>query len=251
MKEKTEIGKRIKQIRLSLGDTTEGFGKRFDPPANRGLVSGWENGRYLPNPERLKQIAKLAGITVEDLLNNEKKSYYEEIEDIVIECLSEYGGAIDDEFKKVILNETLVRFFQSSIRNKDKVKRFVNRFLNGEHPYWQAYEIFFKSLNINTDDKEDIALQQLKQAVDNFQFITFPPNDLVTIYFKNQLEGANINDGKSLYNYYLERYNGLEEYSQIIETEKNRNNQDILEDIELELINLKEMLNKMDQYMTN
>lgn len=65
------VGKRIKQLRLSLGDTTGEFGKRFDPPANRGLVSGWENGRYLPNPERLKQIAKLAGISVEELLGEE------------------------------------------------------------------------------------------------------------------------------------------------------------------------------------
>lgn len=65
------VGKRIKQLRLSLGDTTGEFGKRFDPPANRGLVSGWENGRYLPNPERLKQIAKLAGISVEELLGEQ------------------------------------------------------------------------------------------------------------------------------------------------------------------------------------
>ena len=61
-------GERIKDIRLELGETLEDFGKRFDPPANRSLVSGWENGRYLPSPERLKVIAELGGISVHELI---------------------------------------------------------------------------------------------------------------------------------------------------------------------------------------
>ena len=60
-------GERIKDIRLELGETLEEFGKRFDPPANRSLVSGWENGRYLPSPERLKVIAEVGGLSVEQL----------------------------------------------------------------------------------------------------------------------------------------------------------------------------------------
>lgn len=60
-------GERIKGIRLELGETLEEFGKRFNPPANRSLVSGWENGRYLPSPERLKVIADIGGTTVEEL----------------------------------------------------------------------------------------------------------------------------------------------------------------------------------------
>ena len=61
-------GERIKDIRLELGETLEEFGKRFNPPANRSLVSGWENGRYLPSPERLKVIAELGGISVHELI---------------------------------------------------------------------------------------------------------------------------------------------------------------------------------------
>lgn len=66
--DKIEVGKKIKEIRLSRGETAEVFGKYFDPPANRGLVSGWENGRYLPSPERLKVIAELGKISVIDLI---------------------------------------------------------------------------------------------------------------------------------------------------------------------------------------
>ena len=62
-------GERIKNIRLELGETLEKFGKRFNPPANRSLVSGWENNRYTPNPERLKVIAEIGGTTVEELHN--------------------------------------------------------------------------------------------------------------------------------------------------------------------------------------
>ena len=61
-------GERIKDIRLELGETLETFGKRFDPPANRSLVSGWENNRYTPSPERLKAIAELGGISVHELI---------------------------------------------------------------------------------------------------------------------------------------------------------------------------------------
>ena len=60
-------GERIKDIRLELGETLEEFGKRFNPPANRSLVSGWENNRYTPSPERLKVIAELGGTSVEEL----------------------------------------------------------------------------------------------------------------------------------------------------------------------------------------
>lgn len=59
-------GEKIKEIRLGLGENLETFAARFD--ANRGLASAWENGRFIPNPERLLTIAKLGGMTVEQLL---------------------------------------------------------------------------------------------------------------------------------------------------------------------------------------
>lgn len=60
-------GEKIKEIRLGLGENLETFSARFD--ANRGLASAWENGRFIPNPERLLTIAKLGGMTVEQLLH--------------------------------------------------------------------------------------------------------------------------------------------------------------------------------------
>lgn len=59
-------GEKIKEIRLSLGMTLEEFGKLLN--AGKSNVRKWEIGASLPNPERIKNIAKLGGMTVEQLL---------------------------------------------------------------------------------------------------------------------------------------------------------------------------------------
>lgn len=64
--EKTHIGKRIKQIRLEKGMTMEEFGKLLS--TSKSVVYRWEIGQSLPNPERLKTIAKIADISVNTLL---------------------------------------------------------------------------------------------------------------------------------------------------------------------------------------
>jgi putative DNA-binding phage protein len=61
-----DVGQRIKQIRLTKGMTLEEFGKLFN--ASKGSVQGWESGRNLPNPERLRAIAKIGDTSVDELL---------------------------------------------------------------------------------------------------------------------------------------------------------------------------------------
>lgn len=63
------IGDRIKNIRLNLGLSGEMFGKKFNPIANKGLVSKWERGAGLPNAKRIQRIAELGKITVAELLD--------------------------------------------------------------------------------------------------------------------------------------------------------------------------------------
>lgn len=62
------LGQRIKEIRINLGETMEEFGKLLD--ASKGNVSMWESGKVTPNNLRLKSIADLAGISVEELLDD-------------------------------------------------------------------------------------------------------------------------------------------------------------------------------------
>lgn len=63
---KPRVGVRIKEIRLEKGMTTKEFGSLFG--ASDSNVTSWEKGRTLPNKERLKSIADLAGMTVQQLL---------------------------------------------------------------------------------------------------------------------------------------------------------------------------------------
>lgn len=63
-----EVGARIKNIRLHKGLTMEEFGKIFNPPACKSVVSNWERGNNLPNNARSKILAVVAGIPVEELL---------------------------------------------------------------------------------------------------------------------------------------------------------------------------------------
>ena len=63
---KPRVGVRIKDIRMEKGMTTKEFGALFG--ASDSNVTSWEKGRTLPNKERLKSIADLAGMTVQQLL---------------------------------------------------------------------------------------------------------------------------------------------------------------------------------------
>jgi transcriptional regulator with XRE-family HTH domain len=106
---KIEVGKRIKNIRINLKETTAEFANNFDPPSSDSLVSRWERGVNLPNSERLKVIADLGGISVDELLYSDTdfrklqkikekiiKAY--KLEDIneVFEYLKQIEEIIDD-----------------------------------------------------------------------------------------------------------------------------------------------------------
>ncbi|MDO4775529.1 MAG: helix-turn-helix transcriptional regulator [Aerococcaceae bacterium] len=67
--DKKSVGLRIKSIRQNLGKTMEEFGSMIECPAVKpGIISRWESGISLPNAERLKSIAKIGNIPVNELL---------------------------------------------------------------------------------------------------------------------------------------------------------------------------------------
>ena len=63
---KQQVGQRIKDIRMEKGMEQQEFANIIN--ATVSALSNWENGRNLPNKERLKNIADLAGMTVQQLL---------------------------------------------------------------------------------------------------------------------------------------------------------------------------------------
>lgn len=53
-----ELGERIRSIRVTLGETMEQFGQRFN--TSKGTVNNWEKDRNAPNKANLKMIADLS-----------------------------------------------------------------------------------------------------------------------------------------------------------------------------------------------
>lgn len=91
-----QVGERIKQIRLSLGESMEQFGHRFN--TSKGTVNNWEKGRNLPNKENLKKISELGKNTVTELL-------YGNLDNLIqskLEDFDLYKQLDDTQQKKII-----------------------------------------------------------------------------------------------------------------------------------------------------
>ena len=128
---KIEVGQRIKNVRLSKGMTLEEFGKIFN--ATKGNVLKWEKGQSLPNPERLKTIAKLSDITVEELLYGNFQRYY-----------------FNKYWKELIINRTLE--LNGTMLSENEYEYLEK---NNEHLFKQ-----FVQLSLNYDYREKTTLER-------------------------------------------------------------------------------------------
>lgn len=94
-----EVGRKIKAIRLGLGYSMEQFGVLFEVPATKSLVSKWEAGLCSPNPKRLKRIAEIGNITVEELLNDSRE---QAIQDLIAFTMGIIPSERKQELEKII-----------------------------------------------------------------------------------------------------------------------------------------------------
>lgn len=137
---KGEVGSRIKTIRISLKETTALFAKRFNPPASDSLVSRWERGVNLPNNQRLKEIADMGNMSVDELLHRKEKEQItmkteiykgkvkivdEKIGDVVLELESGDYGFMDllEELK----NDDLFEYYDGSGLYILKEVKFIHK----------------------------------------------------------------------------------------------------------------------------
>lgn len=111
---KDDVGFRISNIRKRLGLNQELFGKKINQ-AHKSLVSKWEKGQSLPNNERLKLIAELGGISVDELLYGNRKEIIMNMIDLEIkkqvETFSNSDYELDSRLKNFIENN------QTTIKN--------------------------------------------------------------------------------------------------------------------------------------
>ena len=85
--DKKAVGRRIKQIRINKGCTLEAFGKLIG--ASKSIVLRWENGTSLPNQSRLEIIAKLANMTVNELLYGDTEKDIQDLYEQIIKLPKE------------------------------------------------------------------------------------------------------------------------------------------------------------------
>ncbi len=79
--DKKAIGRKIQSIRLNLGMNTREFGEKIFNSSD-SLVSRWEKGKSVPRQDRLKLIAELGNISVDELVNTtDFQSLYEQEKD--------------------------------------------------------------------------------------------------------------------------------------------------------------------------
>lgn len=108
---KQNIGLRIKSIRQNLGMTLEEFGKLLN--AGKSNVRKWEIGASLPNPERIKNIAKLGNMTVDELLYG---SFKENIVSLLImfEVMLKNNKSVPTELHDSIIKSVKNRYIDSN-----------------------------------------------------------------------------------------------------------------------------------------
>lgn len=72
--DKKAVGARIRAIREDIGMTMVEFGEWLE--TTQSAVSNWERGENLPNKYRIKRIATIGKISVQDLLHGVKRYMY-------------------------------------------------------------------------------------------------------------------------------------------------------------------------------
>lgn len=108
------VGNKIKKIRIGLGMTMKEFGKEFEPEASDSIVSRWESDVSMPSTKRIKRIAELGSVSVDELLTHDEQ----------------YKLAVDEAYTKLRQEyDELVAMKKSYKFNDD-----ISYDLNGEVP---------------------------------------------------------------------------------------------------------------------
>lgn len=131
--EKIQLGERIKQIRLKKGMTTKEFGSLLG--ATDSNITSWEKGRTSPNPERLKTIAKLADMTVEELLYGNKLEY----------AMALCNSLIEESLQKSYSNKILITKYSNQF--VDYIRNAITNYDLPSYTYDQVYSFVLSKFN--------------------------------------------------------------------------------------------------------
>lgn len=120
------IGKRIREIRKKENMTLEEFGKLFSPMADKAVVSNWENGKNLPNSERIKKIAEIGGVSELYLMTGVDSSVTESMYFLSEVALDSLEHLSSEEVNRIIKSFATYLNAISKIDNPDVKKISLN-----------------------------------------------------------------------------------------------------------------------------
>lgn len=121
-----EVGQRIKNIRLGLGESMDQFGSRFN--TSRGTINNWEKGRNLPNNKNLLLIAKLGNRTVDEILYGDYDTFLLfKIRDLIPEYVEniDKNSNLFDELSYKILTAAKSQISNNDYQISDKKLKLV------------------------------------------------------------------------------------------------------------------------------
>ena len=134
------VGSRIRDIRKTMGLSMSAFAERINHILNEkkirsGTVSNWETGKNLPNNERLKAIAEIGGISVNELLYGDMKNFISSYFDERISENQEkakgsfYGSMLNDsEYIKSVKKDFLykVQFYELNHADTEALNKLID-----------------------------------------------------------------------------------------------------------------------------
>lgn len=189
--DKKAVGRRIEFIRKEKGMTLEEFGNLFN--ATKGNVSLWQKGSSLPSNERLVQIAKISGRTVEQILygfdyesriqqiirnspsinNNNYKTYYEELTVRYFEKINYLYPTEEEVIKKYL---DIVETRKTELTLNSMVVSLGNN-IDAIDQHYQGF------ININMDDINKLNTQHLQELSDNINEAVEKQREIKTLLY--------------------------------------------------------------------
>jgi len=154
-----EVGRNIRNIRKKLGLSMDDFAKRIDEKARSGTVSNWETGKNLPNNERMKRIAELGGVTVDELMLSEADLSFGKIIKAIRE---EKGFSVEDVAERGNIEPKYITQIEKGLRDVPS-PRVLNNFSKGLGVPWMflmAKAKHFKELFKNHLSEDLIELRK-------------------------------------------------------------------------------------------
>jgi len=166
------VAERIKEIRLSNGWTLEEMGKKLD--TSKVSVYNWESGRNLPNKERLKAIAELGDMSVNELLYGSPRDYFfsvfpnDDIEDLDVAYELYLIQYKDEPYQS---KETILNFYENTALpiSKEIDKKVNESFIFG-YSYSAYILIGLLRENIKENDIDEKNKRLLDLAISELDF---------------------------------------------------------------------------------